>query len=285
MARCELHRAPQQASDTHSPNQTVVARNNEREYPDATGWLTVEDAEAALAVAHNLTPLVAPIRCPLNAAPPLLRRAPPFGALRLTRLKLTDSATSAAEAFAAHARSIAFWALPGPQLPPVPVAHCIAPLAEALCDDRSLTWLESDAIALQVPPEALVPIVGALTGHPTLRVLDLEVAAQQVHALCALVEADAPALHELRFWGCNFGDAELAPLLGGALAHNTHLRVLDSGLRGTLSEALAAEQVLPAVHAATALRELGVFEDDNGAPSLREAHALLRRREADAGRA
>jgi hypothetical protein len=71
------------------------------------------------------------------------------------------------------------------------------------------------------------------------------VAAGACAALAALVAADTPALHTLR--ECRLGDAGLGPLVD-ALAHNTHLRVLQYG-RNELSEAFMRDRLLPAVHA------------------------------------
>ena len=271
----------------------MVARESEDDfnvYPEAAGWLTLEDAKAVLAVAQKLTTLDAPVCCPPDAAPPVLGGVPPFGPLRLTRLALVDSVGSALEGFLGLAQLAT--AAQTLHTPPTAVANCITPLAVALRDNRSLTLLQCSARALEDPAAALATFLGALTGHPTLRALFLTGSfhptrgdGSALRALCALVEADAVALHTLRLLGCTLGDAELAPLLGGALAHNTHLRVLDCGKRSTLSEAAAAE-VLPSVHAATALRQLRVNEDVHGAPSLRMAHVMLRiRRAADAGRA
>ena len=268
-----------------------MARESEDDfnvYQEAAGWLTLEDAKAVLVVSKKLMTLEAPICCRPDAAPPVLGGVPPFGPLRLTRLALTDSVSSALKVFLDIdlARDLALLHMP------TAVSNCITPLAVALRDNRSLTWLQCSARALEDPAAALATILGALTGHPTLRVLRMAVNeytlredSSALRALCALVEANTAALQDLRFWGSSLGDAELAPLLSSALAHNTHLRVLDCGKRSALSEALATD-VLTAVRAATALRELGVNEDINGAPSLRTAHAMLRgRRAADAMRA
>ncbi len=272
-----------------------MARKGAGSYPEKAGWLTSEDAEAVLAAAPALQTLDASLRCTPQAAPPLLRGEPPFSPLRATRLKLTDTVESAAETALAAMRGFHNIGI-GQMLPPTPVNACIPLLASALRDSRSLTWLECEAVAVREPPEALATILASLTGHPTLRLLWLYLAASTLQsddggnndalrALCMLVEANAPALLVLRLMpsmhgGGNLRDAELAPLLTGALAQNMHLRVLDCGPTSSLTEAVAA-QTVPAVRAAASLRELHVGGDS--LPSLREAQALLRARvQADA---
>ncbi len=81
-----------------------------------------------------------------------------------------------------------------------------------------------------------------------------EAAAAAGAALGALLAADAPALTELDVSECRLGDAALGPLCD-ALPRNTHLRSLN--LYGNdISEAFAAEQLLPAVRANASLRML-----------------------------
>ena len=139
----------------------------------------------------------------------------------------------------------------------------------------------------------MTEVVAALTAHPSLRVLRLTLSGHALdnldrnlerddavmRALCNLVEADAPSLRELRILNEVLHDALLAPLID-ALAHNTHLRVLDFGAQSVIGQALASERLLPAVQAATALRVLGLKEDSDGAPALQEVQALLQARVA-----
>lgn len=277
--------------------QALVAREEAGSQPEKAGWLMPEDAEAVLAAAPALQTLVASLRCTPQAAAPLLRGEPPFGPLRVTCLKLTDTRKSAVEnalATVGRYRHVAA----GQRVPPAPVNACIPLLASALRDSRSLAWLECDAMAVLDPPEALATVLASLTGHPTLRVLRLHLLGDTLRdvddgptdalrALCALVQADAPSLSMLRLISTrsshDLHDAELVPLLGDALAHNTHLRVLDCGADSTLSEEAVA-RVLHAVRAATSLRELHIGDEgEDVVPSMREAQELLRARiKADA---
>ena len=115
----------------------------------------------------------------------------------------------------------------------------------------------------------------------TLQYFDLNLERYNValRALCALVEADSPALRELRIFDESLSDEVLAPLLD-ALAHNTHLRVLDFGTGSAISQALTTERLLPAVRAAAALRVLRLKEHSDGAPALQEVQAMLQARVA-----
>ena len=78
-----------------------------------------------------------------------------------------------------------------------------------------------------------VALLAALTGHPTLRQLDLSyyqphpaAAAHVGAALGALIAANAPALRELDLCGCALGDAGLSAV-ADALPRNTHLHLMD----------------------------------------------------------
>ncbi len=269
------------------------ARDEANRFPNATGYVTLHDAEALLAAAPHAT-LHACLRCPPQEAAPALQAAAPFDRLRLRRLALTDNVSSVTTGMISMLQMAAGLGV-GTPFPPTAVAPCIAPLAAALRAHRSLPWLECAAAATRDPPQALATLLGSLAGHPTLRVLLLSLADASdallarggggdaaLRALCALVEADAPALKQLHVLGATLGDAELAPLCG-ALAHNTHLRVLDCGANSACSEALAAQTLLPAARAATALRELRVKPSKQGAPApaMDELQALLRARKAE----
>jgi hypothetical protein len=115
------------------------------------------------------------------------------------------------------------------------------------------------------PAAAGLLLLGGITGHPTLRELDLSnneweqagsPAAQAVvgFPLAALVAANAPALRKLTVEGCGLGDAGLQPLFD-ALPHNMHLRELRCADNG-VTEAFARERMLPAVQANTSLCDL-----------------------------
>ena len=120
--------------------------------------------------------------------------------------------------------------------PPPPVHECIPPLAAALAANRTLTWLRCETELVFKPPAALAMVLTALTSHPSLRVLELQVTkysnwprdAAAMGALCALVVANAPALRELNIEGAALRDDVRAQLLD-AVAHNTHLRVVNLG--------------------------------------------------------
>jgi hypothetical protein len=139
-------------------------------------------------------------------------------------------------------------------------------------DVRADLWHDMDAAAA---------LLGALTGHSSLRTLklsenDAEAGAAAVGAaLGALVVANAHALTELDVSSSNLGDAGLRPLLD-ALPHNKRLRTLSVDGNG-MSEAFARDVLLPAVRANTSLRKLLVPnpEYEQGGAFLREAQALL----------
>jgi hypothetical protein len=134
-------------------------------------------------------------------------------------------------------------------------------LGAALGSNSTLTAVTLINVGLWRDVAASAAVLVALTAHPSLRTLVLDVnavdAAYQAAvgaALGALVAADAPALHVLSVSYCGMSDAALGPLVD-ALLRNTHLRALRmSGNR--LSEAFAAARLLPAVRANAALREL-----------------------------
>jgi Ran GTPase-activating protein (RanGAP) involved in mRNA processing and transport len=154
-------------------------------------------------------------------------------------------------------------------------------LANTLRANTSLTSLTLTAIQLWHDAAAAAELVGTLTAHPRLRVLDLSdnqphaagmQAAEAGAALAALVLANAPALQTLHIRWCHLGDEGMGPVVE-ALRHNTHLTKLDcSG--NELSEPFARDVLLPAVRANTSLRELVASEDDD-ASAAREAVALV----------
>jgi hypothetical protein len=135
-------------------------------------------------------------------------------------------------------------------------------LGNALRANTTLTSATFKFVRLFDEPASAIAVLGALTGHRSVRKLDFcynrgldltaPVVAAAGAALAALVAADAPALHELSLRSCWLGDAGLAPLLD-ALPHNTHLRVLDCS-DNELSEAFKRDRLLPAVRANTWLQ-------------------------------
>jgi hypothetical protein len=128
-----------------------------------------------------------------------------------------------------------------------------------------------------------VALLGALTGHVSLRTLTLStnnvLAAQAAAAaaLGALVAANAPALTKLvvSYSRLGLGNAGLRPLLE-ALPHNTHLRTLDISYNN-MSAAFARDVLLPWVRANTSLQQLLAADDADAAYEhiAREAMALV----------
>jgi hypothetical protein len=149
-------------------------------------------------------------------------------------------------------------------------------LAAALRANATLTSLTLDNAGVWHDPDAAAELLGALHGHTSLRVLDLgfnRVAADQAALLGALIAANAPALTELNVTMCWLGDDGLRPLFE-ALPHNTHLRALKCD-GNQISDAFAADVLLPAVRANASLRKLHVGVEWAAA---REAAQLVQRR-------
>jgi hypothetical protein len=142
-------------------------------------------------------------------------------------------------------------------------APAAALLAEALRANATLTSLQLGSVGLWYDVAAARVLLGALAEHPRLRVLQLpgnmvnDGAADRGAAgaaLAALLAANAPALTELDVSYCNLGEAGLRPLLA-ALPANTHLRTLNCA-SNDITEAFAADVLLPAVRASGSLRAL-----------------------------
>jgi hypothetical protein len=168
-------------------------------------------------------------------------------------------------------------------------AFLAAPAASVLVDAlracSTLTALTLCGVELWHDPGAAVALLGALTGHPSLRSLDISVNGvepadqeQAAAALGALVAANAPALVSLKASSCDLGDAGLGPLFN-ALPANTHLRTLDC-VDNVLTDEFMCEQLLPAVRANTSLVELCLDDDDNYCDEAAEAMAFVERRAA-----
>jgi hypothetical protein len=166
------------------------------------------------------------------------------------------------------------------QLVDVPAALA---LGNALRASGTLTAVSLRSVELWRDPGAATALLGALTGHASLRSLNISHngvgrAGQDEAgaALGALVAANAPALTALDVSFSDLRDAGLRPLFD-ALPANTHLRKLNCG-DNALSDAFARDALLPAVRANSSLRELKTWLQSDAA---REAGALVRRR-ADA---
>jgi hypothetical protein len=144
-------------------------------------------------------------------------------------------------------------------------------LGSALRASSTIKAFTARAVGLLVEPAAATALLGALTGHPSLRSLSIShnaarpASREQAGAvLAALIAANAPALHELDVSSCWLLDAGMGPLFD-ALPANTHLRTLVCE-RNELSDVFVRERLLPAVRANSSLRELktGLETDARG---------------------
>jgi hypothetical protein len=165
-----------------------------------------------------------------------------------------------------------------------PAAAALAAALRANSTLTSLTLLNAGAVN---DPAAAAELLGALSGHASLRALRLMnnrvFAAHQAAvgaSLGALVAANAPTLRELHVSWCDLRDDGLRALFE-ALPRNSHLRVLCVAGHD-MSEAFARDVMLPAVRANTSLRKLDArhFAPGNydGHDAAREAADLVRRR-------
>ena len=156
-------------------------------------------------------------------------------------------------------------------------------VADVLRVNMTLTTLYLQGAHLCGNMNAAGVLLGALVGHPSLRMLwisEENIAAEDRSAfgalIAALVAADAPALHILVLVNNanSLGDAGFAPIVE-ALPLNRHLRDLGLGNSG-MSEAFARERLLPAVRANTSLRRLD--SEYHWGPEAKEAEELVKRR-------
>jgi hypothetical protein len=149
-------------------------------------------------------------------------------------------------------------------------------LAAALAANSTLTRLALGNMQQWRSAAHAATLLGALTGHASLRSLALRSeyedereyyydagaiddnncrpGAVAVPLLAALLAADAPALRELDVVVDMLNNAELAPL-AQVLARNTHLRSLRL-YAGEATDACARKQLLPALRANAGLRSL-----------------------------
>ncbi len=135
-------------------------------------------------------------------------------------------------------------------------------LSRALRANSTLTSLQLGTAQLWADADAALPLLGALTAHGSLRALTLPhnaaaLPAQRTAAgaaLGALLAVNAPALTELNVSCCHLGDDGMGPIMR-ALPRNTHLRALACP-GNHMSDAFAADVLLPAVRANTSLRTL-----------------------------
>jgi hypothetical protein len=163
-------------------------------------------------------------------------------------------------------------------------------LSNALRANTSLTALSLSGIELWRDAAAAAELMGALTAHPQLRLLELSRnwpregglrAAEAGAALGALLLANAPALQELDIRYCGLGDEGMRPVVE-ALRHNTHLTNVDCS-DNAMSEAFARYGLLPAVRANASLRQLvaATYGAEEAAASEAEALVAARSRAQD----
>jgi hypothetical protein len=157
-------------------------------------------------------------------------------------------------------------------------------LAAALRANATLTSLTLERTVAFNDAAAWASLLGALTGHASLRKLSLPsnrmgaaVQAAAGASLGALVAANAPALTKLNVSFCDLGDDGLRPLFQ-SLPANTHLRELDCS-RNFMSEACARDVLLPAVRANESLRVL-LFHVAEDVPSAHAAERIVSSRRA-----
>lgn len=120
--------------------------------------------------------------------------------------------------------------------------------------------------AVWLSPDAGVAVLGALTGHATLKKVFMDgnpVGGVPQHqeavgaALGALVASASSQLTCLHASACDLRDAALSPLFD-ALGANTRLTELLATHNLGMSEACALDHLLPAVRANTALNQLSI---------------------------
>jgi hypothetical protein len=152
-------------------------------------------------------------------------------------------------------------------------------LGAALRANGCLTSLSMLETGLWRDLDAAAVLLGALTGHPSVRNLILShnrVGAMHVvasgAALGALIAANAPALTELDMSWSDLGDEGLRPLFE-ALPGNTHLRRLAAS-GNEMSAAFARDVLLPTVRANTSLRTL-IADTNIPNANAREARELV----------
>jgi hypothetical protein len=154
----------------------------------------------------------------------------------------------------------------------------------------ALVSLQLSSVNLWAVPAAARALLSAVTGHPTLRKLDISrnetrdaaQTAAAAAALGALVAADT--LLQLNVSYCALGDVALAPLVAALprSARLCELSLLHEGEGGgvafdALTETFARDALLPAVRANASLRVLRQCRHEWD--SMREAVALVDNRE------
>jgi hypothetical protein len=161
-------------------------------------------------------------------------------------------------------------------------------VSDALRANSTLTSLHLCETQLWSNRAVAATLLGALTGHASLRKLRITAEGlvrrslddgdlRHIGALLGvLIAANAPALTALGVNSCGLGDGSLRPLFE-ALPANSHLRELDCSMNN-ISDAFAADVLLPAVRANTSLRVLCAFTNARQPDAACEAQALVARR-------
>ena len=228
-------------------------------YPDAAAALLSEPRFRMRQLCVNFSRHHAPP--PLAELAALLRRYAALKRLRLHALSVADVAplrelldaaaaarvpalelvactlpANAPDALAALLRggALARLYVKGPDEPLLRDAHAAAPLCDALRGCASITMLCLCGVDLFDDVDAGVALLAAVTGHVSIRRLDLsgnhfgdDADGDAISgALAALLSADAPSLTDLRLFGTVTSERAAAPLLR-ALRTNTHLRGLN----------------------------------------------------------
>jgi hypothetical protein len=237
----------------------------------SAGFAEVDEADvvalAADVPAHASLTELSLAYAPLDAPAALDAVVDAALARRLRRVGLSYCSLSPAStpALARLLSSNALTALQcnGSLLLDVPAARL---LAAALRANATLTSLMLRSMGLWREPGAGTDLLGALTGHTSLRTLSLSFNAVNVDrqdeagaVLGALFAANAPALTQLDIDSCFLDDDGLRPLFA-ALRRNTHLRALDCA-DIEISVWFAADVLLPAVRANKSLRKLFTSEE------------------------
>jgi hypothetical protein len=171
-------------------------------------------------------------------------------------------------------------------------APAAAPLlGDALRANATLTALTLHGTQLWSDHAAAGALLGALTAHSSLCKLGVTGHVEGLSdedrqwagtLLGALVAANAPALTALDVSSSFLFNDGLRPLFE-ALPGNSHLQELDCAENDIISDAFAADVLLPAVRANTSLRTLITHADhEQQLDAAREAEALVKTRGGEA---
>jgi hypothetical protein len=290
-------------------NAAALLRNEAPFQPLRLHWLRVrlpdDDPQAVLSlaadVAHHASPLaqLTLSDAPLGEAALLDAVVDAALASGLQALDLDECRVVAHEASPALARLLRGTALRELRIcegflrrPLLSDAASSAQLADALRANATLTRLALVNVDLFRTHAAALPLLAACASHASLAALDvshnhvpIDVRAEVGQALGALLAADAPALRSLDVTECWLGAPGLQALLDG-LAHNASLTALRCA-DNRMSEAFAAEVLLPALRAHAALHTLAAassdWEAEGHEPAKRAAEALVASRRSCSG--